>query len=112
MVRQTLGSGLVSLFFYDLPAAVAGIRFGNPDLAGFTTTGHWNWTHAGDLFIGPIDERVRHLPQADLHAQLLAKLLTSMAPYPLARWWYYPQASQRSVALEGVGSTIDVEVRP
>jgi len=99
VVRQGLRSGSVAVCFYDLPAAVASIRFGNPDLAGYATTGQWNWTHAGDLFAGHLDERARHLPQADFHAQLLAKLLTSMAPYPLARWWYYPEASQRSIAV-------------
>jgi hypothetical protein len=81
-VRQTVGAGLVALCFYDLPAAVASIRFGSPDLAGYATTGHWNWTHAGDLYTGHVDERVRHLPQADFHSQLLAKLLTSHGPLP------------------------------
>ena len=74
-VAQRMGKGFLALFFYDLPAAVARIRFGNPDLSSRLTTGLWDWLHAGDLFAGQVDERVKHLPQADLHGQLLAKAL-------------------------------------
>ncbi|NQU11761.1 hypothetical protein HQ590_13285, partial [bacterium] len=99
VVRQAVGQGELVLFFYDLPAAVARIRFGNPELASYLTTGLWRWWHACDLFVGHVDERVKHLPQADFHGQLLAKVLTDVASYPLARLWYYPQAAQRSVAI-------------
>jgi len=94
-----VGQGAVALFFYDLAEAVARIRFGNPDLGGYVTNGHWPWPHAFDLFAGHLDERVAHLPQADLHAQLLASVLTDVAPYPLARLWYYEDAEYRTVGI-------------
>ena len=82
------GRGRVTLFFYDLAEAVARIRFGNPDLSGYTTSATWPWPHALDLFEGHLDPRAAHLPQADLHSQLLARMLTGTAPFPLARLWY------------------------
>jgi hypothetical protein len=98
VVRQRAGAGEVVFFFYDLPKAVARIRFGDPELASLLNTGQWEWLHAIDLFAGHVDERVLHLPQAELHAQLLAKLLTDICAYPLARLWYFEKAEQRAAA--------------
>jgi hypothetical protein len=91
--------GALALFFYDLPEAVARIRFGDPDLGGYSTTGTWPWPHALDLFVDHADERLAHLPQADLHGQLLAHVLTKIAPYPLARLWYYAEAEYRTAGV-------------
>ncbi len=96
---QKTGAGAIAFFFYDLPHAVARIRFGDPDLASFQTTGLWNWTHACDLFAGHVDPRVMHLPQGDIHGQLLARAVTAVCPYPLARFWYYERAEQPSGAV-------------
>ena len=98
VVQQDVGSGKVVFFFYDLPHAIARIRFGNPDLSSVLTLG-WPELHAGDLFAGQVDERVRHLPQADFHAQLLARVLADIAAWPMPRLWYYPEAAHRSVAI-------------
>jgi len=95
-VRGTAGKGEIVFFFYDLPSAVAGIRFGNPDLASLLTSGHWGWTHAPDLFFEYTDPRVLRVPQADFHGQFLAKVLTDISPYPLPRFWYYPRSEHRS----------------
>ncbi|HOS44698.1 MAG TPA: hypothetical protein PK794_13495, partial [Armatimonadota bacterium] len=65
VARQRVGQGSVALFFYDLPKAVARLRFGDPDLASVETSGQWHWTHASDLFAGYLDDRVTHRPQAD-----------------------------------------------
>lgn len=86
----------VALWFFDPAKAVHRLRFGNPDLADVTTTGHWHWTHALDLFVGHLDPRVAHLPQADFHGQLLAEAATRLAPHPLARLWYYEAPEQRT----------------
>jgi hypothetical protein len=98
VARQKVGAGEVVFFFYDLPKAVARIRFGDPELASLLNSGHWEWTHPLDLFAGHVDERVLHLPQAELHTQFLAKLLTDICAYPLARLWYFEKAEQRAAA--------------
>lgn len=100
VVRLKYGRGNIALFFYDLPEAVARIRFGNPDLASYATLGcRWPWPHAGDLFEGHLDQCCVALPQADLHGQLLAKVLTDMSTVPLGRFWYYEDSKQRSAAV-------------
>jgi hypothetical protein len=110
IVRQREGQGEVVLFFYDLPEAIARIRFGNPDLVSLLTCGGWGWPHACEMFEGHVDDRRLHLPQADFHGQLLAAALTAMAPYPLARFWYYPKTGMRAAAVfqsDDDGSTPD-----
>ena len=99
VAHQRMGDGRVALFFYDLPKAVARIRFGDPELASLLTSGRWDFLHAPDLFDGYVDERVNHLPQADFHGQLLAKVLTDLSAYPLVRLWYYPDADHRAAAV-------------
>jgi hypothetical protein len=99
VVEAPKGKGTLVLFFYDLAEAVARIRFGNPDLGGYAANGNWAWPHTLDLFVDHIDERVAHLPQADLHGQFLAKVLTDAAPYPLARLWYYAEAAHRTACV-------------
>jgi hypothetical protein len=98
-VRGKVGEGNMTLFFYDLAEAVARIRFGDPDLSGYVTNGQWPWPHTMDLFVDRIDERVAHLPQADLHAQCLASAIVNTTPYPLARLWYYEEASYGTVGI-------------
>jgi len=99
VVSGGCGSGKLTFLFYDLPEAVARIRFGNPDLAGYCTSGIFRWPHAFDLFAGHLDERLKHVPQADLHCQLMAKLLTETSPYPLPRLWYYEEVADRTACV-------------
>jgi hypothetical protein len=99
IVHQPFGAGEVVLFLYDLSKAVARIRLGNPDLASHVTTGGWHWPHAGDLFVGYVDPDLANVPQADIHCQLVAKLLTLISPQPLARFWYYEEPQHRTAAV-------------
>jgi len=110
VAEQCVGQGRAVFFFYDVPEAVARIRFGNPDLASYPTLGRWKSLHAGDLFAGHVDERVKQLPQADCHCQLLAKVLTDISCYPLPRLWYYPETDHRTAAVfqsDGDNSSVD-----
>lgn len=98
VVSSKYGSGKLVFLFYDLPQAVARIRFGNPELAGYCTVGV-PWPHAFDLFAGHIDERLKHVPQADFHCQMLAKILTEVSPYPLPRFWYYEKVEHATACI-------------
>ena len=99
VTTQGCGRGNVAIWWFDVAKAVARIRFGDPDLADTVGNGHWRWPHALDLFVGHVDDRVAHLPQADFHGQLLADVVTDLLPIPLARLWYYPEAVQRTGAV-------------
>lgn len=98
VVKQRVGDGEVVSFFYDLPKAIARIRFGDPELASYLTNGNWDFLHALDMFGGHVDERMLDLPQAEIHAQLLAKVVTDISPYPLPRLWYYERPEHRAAA--------------
>ncbi|HYF50629.1 MAG TPA: hypothetical protein VEJ63_14550 [Planctomycetota bacterium] len=97
VIEGTLGKGRVALFFYDVPKAVAMIRFGNPELASHVTGG-WTWAHPLDLFTEHYDRELRYHPQADYHTQLLAQVVSDLSPQPLARLWYYENPEQRTAA--------------
>ena len=99
VVKQSMGKGEVAMFFYDMPKAVARIRFGNPDLASHLTSNLTSWPHTTELFTHHLDDRATHLPQADIHCQLLAKVLTDISAWPLPRFWYYPSAKHCSAAI-------------
>lgn len=98
VVSRRMGSGKLTFLFYDLPETIAKTRFGNQALAGYNTAG-FAWPHAFDLFAGHIDERLKHIPQADFHSQMFAKLLTETSPYPLPRFWYYEKTEQKTACI-------------
>jgi len=96
----SVGKGTAAFFAYDLPAAVAKIRQGNPDLAGSMVFGLWkDHPRPTDLFLGHLDTAKGHIPQADVHCNLLSNLIHFMSPCPLPRLWYYPEPDQRSVLI-------------
>ena len=85
VARSAIGKGSITCFFYDLAEAVARIRFGNLDLASYATTETWAWPHPCDMCQDHVDESLFHLPQADLHQQFLAGVLTQVCPFLLPR---------------------------
>ena len=96
IISFTLGSGRIALCFYDPPATVARLRFGNPDLASINTMGFRFYARSGDLFTDYFDLSRGHLPQADLHCNLLSNLIAHISPQPVPRLWYYRVPEERS----------------
>jgi hypothetical protein len=84
---------------YDLAEAVARLRQGDPDRIGTRANGVLPYRQM-DLTVDAIDPACWHLPQADLHAELLVRLLTEAAPSPLPRWWFYPDPDTTSVLIQ------------
>ncbi len=89
-----VGRGEAVLFAYDLPHAVARLRQGDPAHADLWLAGLDGVYRPSELFVGQLDPACVFLPQADLHASFLARLIETLAPRP--RIWYYPQVGQRS----------------
>ncbi len=96
IIKFALGQGQIALCFYDPPATVARIRFGNPELASLSTRGVRFYPRAQDLFTGHIDLSRAYLPQADLHCNLLSNLVSYLSPEPIPRLWYYRVPEERS----------------
>lgn len=94
-----LGRGRVAVFGYDLPAAVAAIRQGDPERANTLSAGLDGIYRPSELFVDHLDGACALIPQADVHTALLASAVEWIVEDPLPRLWYYPTPSQRSVLI-------------
>jgi hypothetical protein len=93
-----VGAGEVILFGFDLAKSVARLRHGDPDLADMPNEIFDRIQRPSDLFRGQIDPRQATVPQADILTAVLGRAVESLLPQP--RFWYYPEASQRSLVIQ------------
>lgn len=54
-----------------------------------------------DLFYGYLDGRLKNIPQADIHQDLLVDLVHQLAPIPLPRIWHFPEAAPAVALIDG-----------
>jgi hypothetical protein len=99
VLQGPYGDGSVAVITYDLAEAVVRLRQGDPDRIGTRANGVLPYRQM-DLTVDAIDPACWHLPQADLHAELLVRLLTTAAPTPLPRWWFYPDPDTSTVVIQ------------
>lgn len=99
VLQGTYGEGTVAVITYDLAEAVVRLRQGDPDRIGTRANGVLPYRQM-DLTVDAIDPACWQLPQADLHAELLIRLLTAAAPTPLPRWWFYPDPDTSTVVIQ------------
>ncbi len=96
-----VGEGSFTFFAYDLPATVAAIRQGDPRLAYQSTAGFAadHQQRPNDLFTGHLDLAKGHIPQADVHCNLLTHVINRVAAQPLPRLWYFERPEIQSVVV-------------
>ncbi|MHB0877255.1 MAG: hypothetical protein ACYC5O_14555, partial [Anaerolineae bacterium] len=96
-----VGKGTFTFFAYDLPATVAAIRQGDPRLAYQSTAGFASdhLQRPNDLFSGHLDPAKGHIPQADVHCNLLTHVINKVAAQPVPRLWYYERPDLTSVTV-------------
>ena len=96
-----VGKGSFAFFSYDLPATVAAIRQGDPRLAYQSTAGFAadHQQRPNDLFSGHLDLDRGHIPQADVHCNLLSHVINLVSGAPLPRLWYYERPETKSVCV-------------
>jgi len=92
-----VGAGAAALFAYDLPQTVARLRQGNPEHVDLCYAGLDGIYRPSELFVNQLPVTQMHLPQADIHTALFARVIEELAPTP--RLWYYPAAEQKSVMI-------------
>jgi len=92
VTTQTVGSGTVSAWMFDLARSTVYLREGNPGFAGQATTapGYSGVARVPDRFaLGYLDLTKAAVPQADLQVSLLTNQIeTASAPVPLK--WAFP----------------------
>lgn len=97
VVHCQVGQGAAVLFAYDLPHTVARLRQGNPEHVDLCYAGLDGIYRPSELFVGQLPVGQMHLPQADIHTALLARVIETLAPRP--RLWYYGEAARQSVMI-------------
>ncbi|NLT41303.1 MAG: hypothetical protein GXX93_01390 [Anaerolineae bacterium] len=96
-----IGQGTFTFFAYDLPATVAAIRQGDPRLAYQSTAGFASdhLQRPNDLFSGHLDTAKGHIPQADVHCNLLTHVINKVTAEPQPRLWYFERPEMTSVVV-------------
>jgi len=90
-------TGRTAAFTYDLAACVVSMHQGRPENASTGSNadsdGDGRWI-PNDLFVGEIDPALKLVPQADLHQDLLVRVLNWITEQsrPLPRVWHFPDA--------------------
>lgn len=105
------GSGLAVMLAWDLAEGLVALHQGDPARASTGTDPDANRDGkftADDLFEGRRDFELRHVPQADAHADLLTRVLhcLSVELLPLPRLWHFPHAAPALLLVDGDGDGI------
>ena len=111
----THGEGRAAVFAYDLCTTVVRQRQGKPENSSTGNNadadGDDRWS-PNDLFVDQLDPRLKLIPQADLHQDLLVRLINrmSVAPRrPIPRVWYFPDAAPGVALFNGDSDGMDRE---
>ncbi len=100
------GGGAAVLFAYDVVETVVKLHQGNPEQASDGSrpdADRDNKYTQNDHFVGETDPRMKLVPQADLHQDLLVRMLRYVTDdaLPLLRVWHYPEGKPSAVFLNG-----------
>ncbi|GEM_PF-1728113 len=100
------GRGATALFAYDLVETVVRLHQGNPEQGSDglrPDADRDGMFKPNDLYVGETDPRMKLVPQADLHQDLLVRVLRFLTDdgLPLLRVWHYPDAKPAAVFLNG-----------
>jgi hypothetical protein len=110
-VKHHEGGGAAALFASDLAEVLVLLQQGRPELASTGPDPDSNRDGKfcpDDAFLGQRDFRLRHVPQADLHRDLLVRVirgLTADGP-PLPRLWHFPHAAPALLFVDGDGDAM------
>ncbi len=100
------GRGATALFAYDLVETVVRLHQGNPEQASNGSrpdADRDNMFKPNDFYVGETDPRMKLVPQADLHQDLLVRVLRFLTDdgLPLLRVWHYPGGKPAVTFLNG-----------
>jgi len=102
-----LGAGQLVAFTYDLTACLVSLHQGRPmgDAAEHLDANCDGKLTPDDFFEGMRDFSLRHVPQADLHQDILVRAILGLTAecFPLPRLWHLPHAAPAAFLLDGDG---------
>ena len=114
IVAAEHGAGRVVLFSYDLATSTVHFHQGRREQASDGSRPEADGDamfKANDLFVGFLDERLRDVPQADLHQDLFVELLAWVVGpgVPLPRLWYFPHVAPAAALFDGDSDSMELE---
>ena len=92
-----IGTGHTAAFAYDLAASTVLFHQGRRENSSIGSNpdpdGDDRWI-PNDFFVDYLDTRLKYVPQADIHQDLLVRILNWMGDFhrPIPRAWYFPNA--------------------
>jgi hypothetical protein len=100
------GDGAAVVFAYDLAETIVRLHQGWPEKSstgGDPDTNRDGKFTAADAFDGMWDFELRHVPQADVHQDLLVRVIRGLLAdsTPSVRLWHYPQAAPALLFIDG-----------
>jgi len=98
------GKGKAAAFAYDLAASVVLFHQGLKENASTGSSPDTDGDAAykpNDLFYGYLDERLKNIPQADIHQDILVNLIKEFLPLPVPRAWHFPDATPAAALIDG-----------
>ncbi len=108
VAKCEVGAGRAVVFCYDLVDVIVQLHQGRIEHASngpdpdYDRDGKFT---AGDLFGGMRDFELRNVPQADVHQDLLVRIIRGLTGRcaPIPRLWHFPMAAPGMVLLDGDG---------
>jgi len=109
--RHRVGAGEVVTFAYDLPETLVLFQQGRPENSSTGRNPDANRDGkfcADDAMEGMRDYRLRFVPQADLHRDLLVRVIRGLLrdTLPLPRLWHFPFAAPAVLFVDGDGDSM------
>ncbi len=106
IVIGELGEGHWAVFAYDLAESAVLFHQGRREQAstGLRPDADGDLQYKpNDLFVGFLDPALRHIPQADVHQDALARILEWMASLtqPMPRVWQFPNGARAAAFING-----------
>ncbi len=89
------GKGHTAIFTYDLAKSTVLFHQGRYEQSSIGTNPNYDkdaMYKPNDLFVDYLDIRLKNIPQADIHQDILVKLINWLSTFkkPLPRIWYFP----------------------
>ena len=112
VTMHRVGEGMAAAFAFDLAACTVLMHQGTPVNASTGPNPDPNGDEAykpGDLFYKYLDPRLKTVPQADLYADLLVRLVRHLGARPLPRLWHFPAAAPAVAFLDGDSDSMTTE---
>ncbi|HEX2035888.1 MAG TPA: hypothetical protein VHS99_17045 [Chloroflexota bacterium] len=111
VVATDHGRGRVALYTFDLATSTVLFHQGRREQSSTGAYPDYNGDatyKANDMFVGFLDERLKHVPQADVHQDLFVRLLVWLTETgrPLPRLWYFPHGARAVAFFNGDGDSM------